>query len=78
MYSGVFFMCLTAMPSVVIAQAPGDGDSYCLSTFPPSIFSSNTRILMDSYHYITLLSIRSGAVWQQVDRDGRIPFVRAI
>ena len=76
MYSGVFFMCLTVLPSVVIAQAPGDGDSFCLNTLPdvpgvpPPVYPVDTRILMDSYNYIRLLSSQSGAVWQQVDVDG--------
>ena len=76
MYSGVFFMCLTVLPSVVIAQAPGDGDSFCTGTLPnvpgvaPPVYPVNARILMDSYNYIRLLSTQSGAVWQQVDVDG--------
>ena len=74
MYSGVFFMCLTALPSVIIAQAPGDGDSFCTTTLlnvpgvAPPVYPVNTRILMDSYNYIRLLS--TGGVWQQVDVDG--------
>ena len=76
MYSGIFFMCLTALPSVVIAQAPGDGDSFCTNTLPnvsgvaPPVYPVNVRILMDSYNYIRLLSTQSGAVWQQVNVDG--------
>ena len=75
MYSGIFFMCLTALPSVVIAQAPGDGDSFCTSTLPnvpgvaPPVYPVNARILMDSYNYIRLLSSQTGAAWQQVDVD---------
>ena len=74
-YYHVLILCLTALPSVVIAQAPGDGDSFCLNTLPdvagvaPPVNPVNARILMDSYNYIRLLSSQSGAVWQQVDVD---------
>ena len=70
-YSDVFFICLTALPSVIIARAPGDGDSFCTNTLPgvpgvaPPVYPVNTRILMDSYHYIHLLSSQTGAAWQQ-------------
>ena len=76
MYSGIFFMCLTALPSVVIAQAPGDGDSFCINTLlgtpgvTPPVYPVNARILMDSFNYIRLLSTQTGSVWQQVDVDG--------
>ena len=71
-----FFVCLTALPSVVITQAPGDGDSFCLSILPnvpgvaPPIYPVNARILMDSFNYIRLLSSQTSAAWQQVDVDG--------
>ena len=71
----VFFMCLTALPSVVIAQAPRDGDSFCTNTLPGApgiatpVYPVNARILMDSFNYIRLLATQSGAVWQQVDVD---------
>ena len=67
-----FFICLTALLSVVIAQTPGDGDSFCTNTSPgvaPQVYPVNARILMDSFNYIRLLSTQSGAVWQQVDVD---------
>ena len=69
-------LCLTALPSVVIAQAPGDGDSFCTMTLPnvpgvaPPVYPVNARILMDSYNYIRLLSTLVDPVWQQVDVDG--------
>ena len=75
-YSVPFFVCLTALPSVVIAQAPGDGDPFCLNTLPgvpgvtPPVYPVNARILMDSYNYVRLLSSQTGAAWQQVDVDG--------
>ena len=72
MNSHVLILCLTALPSVVIAQAPGDGDSFCTSNIgvvaPP--VPVNARILMDSFSYIRLLSSQTGAAWQQVDVDG--------
>ena len=76
MYSGVFFICLTALPSMIIAQAPGDGDSFCTNFLPsvpgvpPPVYPVNARILMDSFNYIRLLSSQTGAAWQQVDVDG--------
>ena len=75
-YYHVLILCLTALPSVVIAQAPGDGDSFCLNTLPgvqgvtPPVYPVNARILMDSYNYIRLLSTQTGSAWQQVDVDG--------
>ncbi len=57
--------------SVVLAQAPGDGDSFCTSSggipLPPT--PPNTRILMDSYRYRNFLPPHHRAVWQQVDLD---------
>ncbi len=61
--------------SVVLAQAPGDGDSFCTSTLPTSggiplpPTPPNVKILMDSYRYRNLLPPHDRAVWQQVDLD---------
>ncbi len=61
--------------SVVLAQAPGDGDSFCTSTLPTSAgiplppTPPNTKILMDSYRYRNLLPPHDSPVWQQVDLD---------
>ncbi len=47
--------------SVVLAQAPGDGDSFCTSTLPTSggiplpPIPPNSKILVDSYRYRNLL-----------------------
>ena len=62
--------------SLVQSQAPGDGDPFCtqlsMSITPPT-YPPNTRILMDSLHYLQLLSPVPSipAAWQQVDVDGR-------
>ncbi len=61
--------------SVVLAQAPGDGDSFCTSTLPTSggiplpPTPPNAKILLDSYRYLNLLPPHDHAVWQQVDMD---------
>ena len=61
--------------SVTLAQAPGDGHSFCTSTLPTSGSVSlppsppNAKIILDSYSYINLLPPHSGPVWQQVDVD---------
>ncbi len=59
---------------LVSASAPGDEDTFCVTlggspvTTPP-VHPPNSRILMDSYHYINLLPPHGGAVWQFVDND---------
>ena len=58
----------------VIAQAPGDGDSFCTqqsSVIVPPAYPPNIGPLMDSYHYLRLLSPVSSypSAWQQVDVD---------
>jgi hypothetical protein len=55
--------------SVVSASAPGDSDSLCLQPnlyvpLPPTV-----RVLMDTFHYNTLLSDDNESLWQQVDLD---------
>ncbi len=66
---------LNVLLSVVLAQAPGDGDSFCTSTLPTSGGNPlpptppNAKILMDSYSYRNLLPPHDRAVWQQVDLD---------
>lgn len=63
----------------VVAQAPGDEDEFCtsqsVSIIPPS-FPPNSKILMDSYNYISLLPILNpgSGVWQEVDVDGVADF----
>ena len=52
------------------ASAPQDVDPFCNSeNFSSPLFSPNTRVLMDSFHYVNLLPPQDGAVWQQVDDD---------
>ncbi len=66
---------LNVLLTVVLAQAPGDGDSFCTSTLPSSggiplpPTPPNTKILMDSYSYRNLLPPHDLAVWQEVDLD---------
>ncbi len=66
---------LNVLLTVVLAQAPGDGDSFCTSTLPSSggiplpPIPPNAKILMDSYRYRNLLPPHDRAVWQEVDLD---------
>ena len=62
--------------SLVQSQAPGDGDPFCTKlseAVTPLAYPPNTTILMDSYHYLQLLSPVPNipSPWQQVDVDGR-------
>ncbi len=72
------FICLFALHitlSSVKSQAPGDADSFCTqesgsTPLPP--YPPNSRILMDSYQYISLLpALGRESTWQQVDVDNR-------
>ena len=65
---GLLFFC-SSLPCL-LAQAPGDEDSFCAvsnSTNPP-LFPSNIRVLMDSFNYINLLMPLQNrtTAWQQV------------
>ncbi len=54
------------------AQAPGDGDSYCLTgplAFIHPTYPKTFKPLMDSRDYDQILG-EASAVWQQVDVDG--------
>jgi len=59
----------------VLAYSPGDGDPFCTqlsSAVTPPIYPPNSRILMDSLHYLNLLSPLPSisSAWQEVDVDG--------
>ena len=56
--------------------APGDEEALCEllrahGVAPTQAYSSNMRVLMDSWNYQNLLPPRMGAVWDQVDSDVR-------
>jgi len=58
----------------VSSQAPGDGDSFCTQlseAVTPPAYPPNVVPLMDSYHYLNLLSPVPSypSTWQQVDED---------
>ena len=62
--------------SLVQSQAPGDGDPFCTQSsvaVTPPTYPSNSTILMDSFHYLQLLSPvpAISSTWQQIDVDGR-------
>ena len=65
---------LSILLPVATASAPGDEHSFCTDELqasdmtPPPVYSPNSRILMDSYNYISLLPPHDRAVWQQVDK----------
>ena len=61
--------------SLVQSQAPGDGDPFCnqlIVPVTPPTYPPSTTILMDSFHYLQLLSPvpAISSSWQQVDVDG--------
>ena len=54
--------------------APGDEEALCeqvraQGAAPTPAYSTNMRVLMDSWNYQNLLPPRTGAVWDQVDND---------
>ena len=56
--------------------APGDEETLCeelrpLGVAPTPAYSTNMRVLMDSWNYQNLLPPHTGAVWDQVDNDTR-------
>ena len=68
------FIFVTVSASV----APGDEEALCeqlraLGIAPIPAYSSNMRVLMDSWNYQNLLPPRTGAVWDQVDNDMNNP-----
>ena len=67
-------LVLLVFLACVQSQAPGDGDPFCTQlseAVTPPAYPSNSRILMDSFHYLQLLSPVSNipSAWQQVDVD---------
>ena len=65
------FVIVGNVLSIVNAIAP---DEICLSILPP--YNVNVTILMDSFHYFSLLLTDIETPWQQVDLDNNnIPLV---
>jgi hypothetical protein len=73
MFPWLVILTVGNLLSVVSAGAPGDGDTFCISstlgTLLPAPLPSNAKILVDSFHYLTLLSDEFRPAWQQVDLD---------
>ena len=74
-----FFLELSYIIVIVGAVAPGDEEPLCeqlraQGTALIPAYSSNMRVLMDSWNYHNLLPDRTGAVWDQVDNDVNNPF----
>ena len=73
-----FFLVLSLhLCTVVITVAPGDEEALCeqlraQGAAPIPAYSTNMRVLMDSWNYRNLLT-RTGAVWDQVDNDMNNP-----
>ena len=77
------FQSLILLVSVAIATviatsagvAPGDEEAVVCQQLrttgaaPTPDYSTNMRVLMDSWNYRNLLPTRTGAVWDQVDND---------
>ena len=61
--------------TIVASVAPGDEDQLLceqlrsVGAAPIPAYSANMRVLMDSWNYQNLLPPRTGAVWDQVDKD---------
>ncbi len=68
-----YLIVLCSLVSWGLCQAPGDGDSICLSggalASVHPVYPNTFKPLMDSRDYRNLLDV-SDAVWQQVDMDG--------
>ena len=65
--------------TVSAGVAPGDEEALCeqlraTGAAPTPAYSTNMRVLMDSWNYQNLLPPRTGAVWDQVDNDDNNPF----
>ena len=73
-----FFLVLSLhLCTVVKTVAPGDEAVLCEQLRPQGIvpkpaYSTNMRVLMDSWNYQNLPT-RTGAVWDQVDNDMNNP-----
>ena len=65
--------------TIVASVAPGDEDQlFCeqlrsQGAAPIPAYSSNMRVLMDSWNYQNLLPLRTRAVWDEVDNDTNNP-----
>ena len=61
--------------TVSAGVAPGDEEAAlckhlrATGAAPTPAYSTNMRVLMDSWNYRNLLPLRTGAVWDQVDND---------
>ena len=71
-------VAVTVQAQVQAGVAPGDEDPSCFTlrgfgSAPTPAYSTNMRVLMDSWNYQNLLPGRTGAVWQQVDNDTNNP-----
>ena len=72
----LFFVLLLLKNGISIA--PGDEEPLCeklraQGTAPIPAYSTNMRVLMDSWNYQNLLPDRTGSVWDQVDNDKNNP-----
>jgi len=71
---GFFLVHLVSvLQTGVMAAAPGDEDRRCnyIRWYHGIRNPPNSRVLMDQYNYINLLPPYKGAVWQQIDNDGK-------
>ena len=62
---------LAVLLCVAIARAPGDADTFCTNGENINVpaYSSNIKVLMDSFNYLNLLPPLLGSVWQHLDLD---------
>ena len=70
----ILLVSVAAVMATSAGVAPGDEEALCEQirangAAPTPAYSSNMRVLMDSWNYQNLLPPRTGAVWDQVDND---------
>ena len=63
-----FASFLAVLLCEISARAPGDGDAFCSNPDMLVTYSSNIKVLMDSFSYFNLIPPHQ-AKWQLVDLD---------
>ena len=74
MFQSLILVSVAAVIATSAGVAPEDEEALCeqlraLGAAPTPAYSTNMRVLMDSWNYRNLLPPRTGAVWDQVDND---------
>ena len=75
MFQFLILVSVAAVMATSAGVAPGDEEAVVCQQLratgaaPIPAYSTNMRVLMDSWNYRNLLPTRTGAVWDQVDND---------